>query len=89
MRDVKVIPNEKCVIQHKLLVCDARIVRSEDRYKKYVPKQRIWSLPQGDLRDKFCETFTGEMNDTSGQQVDDIWSILKQALLSATEKTCM
>ena len=38
--------------------------------------------------DKFCETFTGEMNDTSGEQVVDIWSRLKQGLLSATEKTC-
>ena len=28
------------------------------------------------------------MNDTAGEQVDDIWSWLKQDLLSATEKTC-
>ena len=30
VRDVKVIPNEECIIQQKLLVCDARIVKSED-----------------------------------------------------------
>ena len=36
----------------------------------------------------FHETFTGEMNDTSGEQEDNIWSRLKQGLLSATEKTC-
>ena len=28
------------------------------------------------------------MNDTAGEQVDDICSRLKQGLLSATEKTC-
>ena len=28
------------------------------------------------------------MNDTAGEQVDDIWSRLKQGLLSDTEKTC-
>ena len=28
------------------------------------------------------------MNDTAGEQVDDIWSRLKQGLLSATKKTC-
>ena len=28
------------------------------------------------------------MNGTAGKQVDDIWSRLKQGLLSATEKTC-
>ena len=48
----------------------------------------VRNLYQADFRDKFCETFTGEMNDTSGEQVDDIWSRLKQGLLSATEKTC-
>ena len=41
-----------------------------------------------DLPDKFCETFTGEINYMAGEQVDDIWSRLKQGLLSATEKTC-
>ena len=29
-----------------------------------------------------------EINDTPGGQVDDVWSRLKQDLLSATEKTC-
>ena len=38
VQDVKVIPNEECVTQLKLLVCDARIVISEDRCKKFVPK---------------------------------------------------
>ena len=88
MRDVKVIPNEECVTQHKLLVCDARIVKSEDRCKKFVPKRRLWKLQQADLPDTFYETFTGEMNDISGEQVGNIWSRLKQGLFSATEKTC-
>ena len=70
--DVKVIPNEECVTQHKLLVCDARIVKREDRCNKFVPKRRVWKLQQADLRDKLCETFTGEMSDNSGEQVDDI-----------------
>ena len=86
--DVKVIPNEDCVTQHKPLVCDARIAKSGDHGKKSVPKQCVWKLQQADLHDKYCETFTGEMNDTAGEQVDNIWSRLKQSLLSATEKTC-
>ena len=88
MRGVKVIPSEECVTEHKIFVCDARIVKSEDRCKKFVPKRRVWKLKQSDLRDKFCETFTDEMNDVIAEQVDDIWSRLKQGLLSATEKTC-
>ena len=73
----------KSVTQHKLLVCDARIVKSEDWSKKFVPRRHTWKLQQDDLR----ETFADEMNDNSGEQVDDIWSRLKQGLLSATEKT--
>ena len=45
--------------------------------KKFVPKSRLWKLQQSDICDKFCETFTGEIYDTSGEQVDNIWSKLK------------
>ena len=65
VRDVKVIPNEECVTQHKLLVCDAKIVKREDRCKKVVPERRVWKLQRADLRDKFCETFTNEINDNT------------------------
>ena len=36
---------------------------------------------------KFCETFTGEINYSSGKEVDNI-SRLKKGLISATENTC-
>ena len=51
VRDVKVIPNEECVTQHKILACDTRIVKREDRCKKFV----------ADISNKFCETFTGKI----------------------------
>ena len=38
VHDVKAIPNEESVTLHKLLVCDASIVKSEDWCKKFVPK---------------------------------------------------
>ena len=72
MRDVKVFSNEVCVTQHKLLVCDSRIVKSEDRCQTFVPKQHAWNLQQADLHDTFYETFTGEKNGTAGEQIDDI-----------------
>ena len=90
MHDVKVFPNEECATQHKLLFCDARIVKSEDHCKKFLPKCRVWNkcklckLQQADLHDKFCKTFTSEMSDTSGEQVDNFWLRLKQGLFSTT-----
>ena len=42
MLDAKVISNEECVTQHKLLVCDTRIAKNEDWCKKFLPKQHVW-----------------------------------------------
>ena len=85
VHDVKVISNEECVTQHKLLVCGAKMVKSGDWCKKFVPKQHVWKVQQADLRDKLCETFMGEMNDTTDEQVDNIWSRLKQDTLCYRE----
>ena len=41
---MKVIPNEECVTQHKLLVFDGRIVKCEDQCKKFVPKPLCTNL---------------------------------------------
>ena len=79
----------RSVTQHRLIVFNARIVKSQDRCNKFVAKRRVWKLQQDDLlHDKFCETFAGEINYTSGDRVDNIWTRLKQGLLSPTEKTC-
>ena len=53
VRDVKIISNEECVTQQNLLVCHARVVKSEDQFEKFVPKRREWKLKQTDLRDEF------------------------------------
>ena len=53
--NVNVTPNEGCVIKHKLLVCDARLTKSEDQCKKFVPKQFVWKLQQADLCGEFFE----------------------------------
>lgn len=71
----------------KLLVHYAKITKSEGQCKIFVPKQRAWKFPQADLCDEFCETFTGEIYDTSGEHADDIRLRLKQGLLSAAEIT--
>ena len=52
VRDVKIISNEECVNQQSLLVCHARVIKSEDQFRKFVPKQRVWKLKQADLRDE-------------------------------------
>ena len=86
--DVKVIPNEECVTQHKLLVYDARILKKKRTVKEICTKTvSMGKCSKLIFMIKFCETFTGEINYTSGKEVDNI-SRLKQGLLSAAEKTC-
>ena len=44
--DVKVIPGEECVTQHKLLVCDLRLMTCKPRPKPFFSKRRIWKLKE-------------------------------------------
>ena len=71
--DVKVMPNDECVTQHKIVVCDARIAKSLDCCKKLFPKRCVWKLQKADICDKFCGSFTSEINDTGGEQVENTW----------------
>ena len=52
VRDVKIISNEECVTQQNLLVCHARVIKSENQIRKFVPKRRVWTVKQADLRDE-------------------------------------
>ena len=38
VRNVKVIPNEECVLKHKLLVMDMRFSTTKRRHKKFEPR---------------------------------------------------
>jgi len=42
VRNVKVIPNEECVIKHKLLVMDMRFNATRRRRKKFEPRVHVW-----------------------------------------------
>ena len=86
VRDLKVIPNVHKPAQTTCLWQKNK--KNENWCKKFVPKWRLWKLQQSDFCDKFCETFTGEIYDTSGEQVDDIWSRLKRGLLSTAGIIC-
>ena len=51
MLDVKVIPNEECATQDKLIAYDATIVKRS----AFVPKRHVWKLQQADLYDSFVK----------------------------------
>ena len=44
VQDVKIIGNEECVTQHKLLVCEMTLRTQIRKQHKLPPKRRIWKL---------------------------------------------
>ena len=53
---------------------DTTVVKSEDRYKKFVPKQRVC-----DLHNKFCETLPGVINDAKRKAWHAIYTAKRNA----------
>ena len=89
--DVKVIPSEECVTQHKLVVCDVLLkLPPVQTMKPFVPKLRCWKLKDPSVKETFSETFTSKLAsaDTIDSSVDEIWSKLKSTLLNTTEEVC-
>ena len=40
VKDIKVIPDEQCITQHRLLICDLKLKISQTTENKFVPKLR-------------------------------------------------
>ena len=54
VKDVKVIPNEECIQQHKLLVCILNVGEQRHQCKvKQVSRCRIWKLKDASIQSQF------------------------------------
>ena len=50
LKDVKVIPGEACIPQHRLLVCVAHIgAKIKTKIKEFVSRQKVWCLKEPDV----------------------------------------
>ena len=92
IKDVKVIPSEECVPQHKLLVCDLRIRASKSKPKSFTPKRRVWKLKDESCKEAFSSAVDAAIQEPAGKDtkpdVEELWSSLKDALLKACENVC-
>ena len=49
LTDATVIPNEPCILQHKLLLCSVKLREKVRKVKKmFVSKCRLWKLREAD-----------------------------------------
>ena len=89
-KDIKVIPSEECVPQHKLLICDLQLKIPKSRRPTFTPKLRTWKLKDPILQEEFQRIFTSKLQpvDILEATTEDVWNQLKNSLLHATNETC-
>ena len=87
MKDMKVIPGEECVSQHKLVVMDMRIKRSTKKKAKGTRgRLKTWRLRSVTEREEFkCEV---EKIVVHGESAQERWNSLEHGLKNAAEKVC-
>ena len=93
IRDVKVIPGEECLTQHRLLVCDLKIAALPKAKRKFAPRLRLWKLRDPECAAEFETRFqekceSGPFADGTEQSSEEIWGNLKDNLNSAAEEVC-
>ena len=91
-KNIKIIPSEECVPQHKLLVCDQLLKPPPFYRKKFSPKLRTWKLRQPNEKAKFEQAFIDKLSDNHPEEgetsTEEIWNRLKSALLDAADNVC-
>ena len=89
VRNIKVIPGEEDVTQHRLLVSDMKWKFVKQTNETFTPKLHTWKLKDHNVINLFKDRLTHLLaSDTNEKSVEDQWMHLKTNLLEATEETC-
>ena len=84
VRDIKVIPGEEVVTQHRMLVSDTEWKFTKQNKKSSTPKLRIWKLKDQDVVRKFQNELNNLLESDADlilESVEDKWKYLKINLL--------
>ena len=89
-KDIKVIPSEECVPQHKLLIRELRLKTPKPHPKPFSPKLCHWKLKEPTVQEEYEWVFKSKVNAFNNVEAstEDIWNQLKTALLDTTNETC-
>ena len=85
-KDIKVIPSEECVPQHKLLICELRLKTPKPHPKPFSPKLCYWKLKEPTVQEEYERVFKSKVNAFNNVEAstEEIWNQLKTALLDTT-----
>ena len=81
-KDVKVIPGEEIVSQHRLLLMDMVLRKKVKRKVKFRKKLKLWRLRELELKEEFAD---GVNNKCDG---NEDWYDLKSKLLDVAGEVC-
>ena len=89
LKDVKVVPSEECVNQHRLVIWFPVIRFPKKAEKVFTPKVRLWKLKDNEVKQTF-EKHVAEnaVSLSNSQNVEDIWNSLKSNLLESAKNVC-
>ena len=92
VRNVKVIPNEECVTQHKLLVADIEVNGHSPKPRIVPPRRKVWKLREPNIRKEYETFVNNNSNDLSSNQdssdVKMVWNEIKACLLKEVDHVC-
>jgi hypothetical protein len=89
VKNVKVIPGEPCVSQHRLLVGCFVFKKASNVKAKCKKRLRVWKLKNKESQLKFQESLREANTELLGaQDVESKWELMKKAMLKATETVC-
>ena len=88
VQDIKVIPSEEIAPQHKLLVCDIKVKDNVVKTQSFVPRLKTWKLREEENKVNFERLFTEHVQGNTATTTEELWSCLKDGLLSTSEKIC-
>jgi len=90
VHNVKVIPIEECVSQHKFLVMDMQLNTTKRRHKKFEPRVRVWKLKEKQT----CEEYKSMVRDKVEEEewkhldVNEHWHKMKKIMMETAQHIC-
>ena len=89
VRDVKVIPGEPCILQHRLIVCVLELQECvKPKRQVFVSKCRVWKLKNEGIQRRFREQVEIREATRSERDVEGVWNGFKCCLLEVSDKVC-
>ncbi|CAK9291527.1 unnamed protein product [Gordionus sp. m RMFG-2023] len=89
VKNVKVIPGEECINQHRLVIGDLTFIGARITKRKFVPRLKVWKLKEESARRQFNMTLAiKEAEVAQASEVNDKWEVMKKAWVMTTEEVC-